>query len=269
MKCPFCAEEIQDRAIKCKHCGEFLDGRNSHSSSPSLGDGIGKVFRSIGSLKKKADVALWGPSSYAVPSHNTPVKLLDITFYLTYFIHRSTRISYADICRLGYHASVQVINNVSSGKATLEIYTNNSNSPIILKRSSAIGFVTKKTFPVKNAYHIVRQLSAKSRWKYYIEELMSKGYIQYDHNIKIYKDGRLQCGNKCVDLKKAFLNDAIGIGTERKNFINNNRSTNPFKMMLSESGLGLFNSKIKFDCKYDLDILPDLLQIIVDGKLNN
>ena len=50
-KCPFCAEEIQDEAVKCKHCGELLTPTKQSQDTiicPGCGKQIVPVVTSVG-----------------------------------------------------------------------------------------------------------------------------------------------------------------------------------------------------------------------------
>lgn len=265
--CPFCAEEIQDEAVKCKHCGEWLNKK-----SPSDYLNVAKTF--IG--QKINDYQEYQTKHLFIPETNKPIELKNTKFYPEYFTYKDKKFTYDQIYGISHKNSAQYINGISTEKTfscllfvKSELFTNDKGTIDIGVSSELISFNKKKREQAIVCCNWIEKKTIKNRLKLYAEELSEKGYFIYKDEIKIYNNGTLYIKDTLIiNLVDAYKKNLIWYGLQYKALLGADRGQDPytFRINKTEKNTSFFGfGKIaEFDVSYNKDVFDYLLNTLFD-----
>lgn len=268
-KCPYCYEEIQDEAIKCRFCNEWLDSRNSASG----------IFSKVkGAIKQQIDDYKSNTIGYLdLPTAEKPLKIDKIILHQNRLVWDNKvfyfrDIQYINFCSKSYTTGSSNSNSIffsiyfkiEKNLICKIIYNEGHENSIFGKRISS-----KVREQINLMYKFISKETYKQRLASYLHELVENGYFNYTSKIKIYKNGDIYLAQEYkANLKQAIDNGRLEFGPSfdtNQIFIYKDSGPSGISMWRY---LELDKILLNIDLHTDYDVLALLLTYIFrDGEL--
>lgn len=269
MKCPFCAEEVQDEAIKCKHCGEWfsLPSRDKNAQTQEPAPPRAHLAALSGEQLERFREA----TRSLLPEQNVPLPIIirDLSLSKDDFVFRAVRRPYNRVTNLFVCVRRTTANLITNSYVEFKIRTVDE---ALIGMTIGEGFLNDKKYQTAlRAVSLLRSKTYDSRRAYYLNLLTSQGFFDYKFHssqmhipssVRITADGVIEKGRTRVDLKEARKRGVIMFHTSVRTWSGNYSASNPYEIAVSEKPDPRYVFSLRINALWDYDVIASIIDAL-------